>query len=229
MHKIRYFYKGKLHFSSHDQITDLIIKNNHKKVLDIGCNEGFIGKALRDKGWRGLIVGIDKNKIYKTIIRKGNYYEFININVENGFKQIKNKFNAVVFADVLEHLNDPLKVLIRAKKIINKNGRIYISLPNIANIFIRTQLFFGKFTYLDYGILDKDHRWFFTHKSAQQLIDKAGLRIIEDFCTPIPAPFLSKNPLYKELLMFLYFLARLLSLVRKEIFAYQFIFVCRKK
>ena len=229
MHRIRYLYKGRLDYSSHDQIAHLIIKDNARKVLDIGCNRGFIGQALRSNKWSGFITGVDKNKDFIMVTRKGTYNKFLNVDIENGFSQIRKQFDAIVFADVLEHLNNPQEALIRSKKNINKNGRIYISLPNVANLFIRLHLLLGNFTYLDYGILDKDHRHFFTYKSAQKLIKKAGLEIISSFYTPVPVPFLSKKIILKKPFMFLYYLARFLSLVRKEIFAYQFIFVCRKK
>lgn len=229
MHKIRYLYKGRLAFSSHDQISDLIIKNKAKKVLDIGCYKGFIGRSLKEKKWKNYIVGLDKDPACKTVLKNHLYNKFLHLDVEEGFSEIKEKYDAIVFADVLEHLNNPTLALIKAKKILSKNGEIYISLPNIANFFIRIQLLFGNFTYHDYGILDKDHRYFFTFKSSQNLINQAGLRITKVSSTPVPTPFLTRNKTFKMPLLLLYYLARLLVLIRKEVFAYQFIFVCNTK
>jgi len=42
-------------------------------------------------------------------------------------------FDYVIFADVLEHLRDPLEVLKRTKKYLNENGSVLISVPNIAH------------------------------------------------------------------------------------------------
>ena len=104
MHNNRYVYKGKLRFSSHDRLANFIIRDNCKKVLDIGCNWGFIGQALRDKGWTGAITGIDKEKEYNTITNKRMYQKFIQADIEIISKTFHNKYDAIIFADVLEHL-----------------------------------------------------------------------------------------------------------------------------
>lgn len=226
MHKIRYLYKGSLLFSSHDQIADFIIQNKAQKVLDIGCYMGFIGQTLRTKGWPYNIIGIDKDKDCQIVTKNKKYNAFLNIDIEKDFDKIHQKFDAIILADVLEHLNNPQEMLLKAKKILNDNGKIYISLPNIANIFIRSNLLLGNFNYQNYGILDKDHRFFYTLKTARKLIKQAGLTIIKTSFTPIPAPFLSRKEILKKPLSVLYLLARMLLLIRKELFAYQFIFVC---
>lgn len=223
----RYFYKGNLIFSSHNQIAELIIKNNNK-VLDIGCHKGFIGQALRDKKWQGFIAGVDKNNSYRQIIKDKKYNKFLNFDVEQGFNKIKEKFDVIVFADVLEHLNNPLRVLINSKGLLTDDGFFVISLPNVANFFIRLNLLMGNFNYKDYGILDRDHRQFFTYKTARKLINKAKLNIVNTYFAPVPIPLLSNYPLFQKPLLFLYIFAKFLLSIRKEVFAYQFIFVCKK-
>ena len=229
MHKLRYLYKGKLLFSSHEQMADLIIKDKVEKVLDVGCYMGFIGHALRDKKWSGEIIGLDKDRHCQVILKNNNYNQFLNLDIEKDFGQIRQKFDAVVFADVLEHLNNPTQTLEKTKQILKRGGTIYISLPNIANIYMRLHLLLGNFTYQDYGILDRDHRYFFTYASAKELIHQAHLKIIKNSSTPIPLPFLSKKKVWQKPLMLLYHLSRLLLLIKKELFAYQFIFVCMEK
>lgn len=223
-----YYYKGSLRFSSHDQIANYIISHNLNKVLDIGCNKGFIGQALREKGWRGYVVGIDKNRSYKRIILQKKYNKFLAIDIERIPINLKEKFEAIVLADVLEHLTNPLQALIAVKNKIGRNGIFIISVPNIANFFIRFHLLLGNFNYLDYGILDKDHRYFYTYKTAKKLVRQAGLKLVLESSTPIPTPFLSNHLLLKKLLYLIYKLAKGLLVIRKEFFAYQFIFICKK-
>lgn len=222
-----YYYKGSLRFSSHDQIANYIIAHNLNKVLDIGCNKGFIGQALREKGWRGYIIGIDKDRSYKRTIIQKKYYKFLAVDIERTTINLNEKFDVIVLADVLEHLTNPLKILITIRKKLNKNCIYIISVPNIANFFIRFHLLLGNFNYLDYGILDKDHRYFYTYKTSKKLIKKAGLKSIIESSTSIPIPLLSHHPLLKKPLYLIYYLIRYLLFIRKEFFAYQFIFICK--
>ena len=60
---------------------------------------------------------------------------------------------------------------------LKKNGKIIVSLPNVAHITIRLKLLFGDFTYTESGILDKTHLHLFTLKSARDFIASCGLMI----------------------------------------------------
>jgi len=59
---------------------------------------------------------------------------------------------------------------------LKDDGRVIISLPNIARLEIRLKLLVGKFDYQP-GILSADHLRFFTRQSATALIEKCGYRI----------------------------------------------------
>lgn len=224
----RYFYKGDLIFSSHNQIAKMIINLNSNKVLDIGCHKGFIGQTLRERNWCGDIVGLDKNNIYRQTILNKDYQKFLHLDIEKDIGAIKEQFDTIVFADVLEHLNNPLKTLINAQTLILDKHYFIISLPNIANFYIRLLLLLGNFDYANSGILDRDHRHFFTLKTARKLIKNAGLKTIKTYATPIPFPLLSQRPLLKKPFLLLYLIAKLILPVRKELLSYQFIFLCKK-
>ena len=65
---------------------------------------------------------------------------------------------------------------------LKKEGKVIISLPNIANWQVRFGLFFGKFNYKETGILDKSHLHFYTFESARELIKVCNLRILKELC-----------------------------------------------
>jgi hypothetical protein len=58
------------------------------------------------------------------------------------------------------------------------DGRVFISVPNIANITVRLGLLFGVFEYRDRGILDFTHVRFFTMRTIKRDIENAGFRIL---------------------------------------------------
>lgn len=93
---------------------------------------------------------------------------------------IGEKFDYIIFADVLEHLHNPDKVLSEAKNYLTDTGSIFVSIPNIAHNAVIIDLLQDKFVYRDSGILDKTHLKFFTHYSLRAFIASAGLSIVKE-------------------------------------------------
>jgi hypothetical protein len=87
------------------------------------------------------------------------------------------QFDAIIFADVLEHLRDPGEVLRKTVKLLSNEGAIVASIPNIAHSSMRLGLLNGEFRYRPYGLLDDTHLRFFTRDTIEELFDKAGLKI----------------------------------------------------
>jgi GT2 family glycosyltransferase/2-polyprenyl-3-methyl-5-hydroxy-6-metoxy-1,4-benzoquinol methylase len=90
------------------------------------------------------------------------------------------KFDYIIFADVLEHLHDPQKVLSRAVTHLADDGSILVSIPNIGHNSVLIDLLQGKFEYRDFGILDKTHLKFFTHESLRNMVAVCGLSAVKE-------------------------------------------------
>jgi hypothetical protein len=109
---------------------------------------------------------------------------------------------ALVCADVLEHVPDPASLLPRLlRTYLPAGGTVIVSLPNVAHLTVRFSLLFGRWQYQDKGILDRTHLRFFTAKSAAELLHGAGVRIRHRHATAVPLPVLSPlfspgRPLY---------------------------------
>lgn len=225
----KYSYKGTDPYSSHAKIAKIIGNLKNKTILDVGCNKGFIGKALRNEiKWKGKLVGIDKSNECSMVTKVG-YDEFKLLDIEQKWESFPDKFDIIIFADVLEHLVNPEAVLAKADKHLKENGIILISVPNIANLYIRLSIMMGKFNYSDRGILDKDHKMFYTLSNARKMLKRSNLKTLKEEFTPIPLPILNSNFYRGQLLYSFYFLTNLISSLRPSIFAYQLIFVCKKK
>ena len=69
----------------------------------------------------------------------------------------ENYFDCVIFADVLEHLVDPWRMLRRAKILLRRDGVIVASIPNVQHSRVLIGLFFGRWEYEQYGIMDSTH------------------------------------------------------------------------
>lgn len=162
-------------YGTHKIIISLLDKN--KKVLDIGCSSGYLGFFSKENEFYGI--EIDKKsarkaqKIYKRVL------------IGDVEKLIKKKlpfpkFDIIVFADILEHLIDPKSILSYfVKNYLKKDGKVIISLPNVAHLTVRLNLLLGKFDYTESGILDKSHLHLYTISSSRKLIEDSGLKIIK--------------------------------------------------
>ena len=99
---------------------------------------------------------------------------------------------ALVCADVLEHVPDPADLLPRLlRTYLPAGGLVLVSLPNVAHVTMRLSLLLGRWQYGDKGILDRTHLRFFTARSAAALLETAGVRILRRRVTAVPLPVLS--------------------------------------
>lgn len=153
------------------------LKRN-KKLLDVGCSTGYFGKFIKEN--YGLIVDgveISEDKIEAKKVLD-NVYSF---DLDGDWPQsvTNKKYDYIFFGDVLEHLKNPYHSLEAAKSILNKNGFIFVSIPNIAHISTRLELLNGSFQYEGTGILDSTHLQYFTLNTFSQLVTDCNLSILE--------------------------------------------------
>jgi hypothetical protein len=86
-----------------------------------------------------------------------------------------------VFGDVLEHLRRPDIVVERAKKWLKPTvGYVVANIPNAVRIEFRLKALLGKFECgRGFGQHLYSHLRFFTCKSAKQLFEEAGYKILK--------------------------------------------------
>jgi SAM-dependent methyltransferase len=191
------------------------------RILDAGTAGGYLGKVWRNRGH--YVAGIEFDAATGEKARQ-YYDEFEIANLETYSFSSRGEFDYIVFADVLEHLRDPAAVLRRCIPALKASGKIIISVPNIANWMIRLSLLFGKFDYMDRGILDRTHLRFFTSKSVRQLMREVSCEVQKVIATPVPVqlvlPF-TESKFFAPLHELHYAITR----SWKSLFAYQFVIV----
>lgn len=164
-------------YGTHRVIADAI-GNNHKIVLDIGCNKGYLSRLAPANIFYGIDCNASDLEIAATSYKKT--YQ-IDLNRDHSDFKLDLKFDVIVCGDILEHLMYPEDVLrFFVKQFLKDDGIVIISLPNVANLSVRIQLFFGNFNYTDAGILDRTHFHLFTLKTGRELIKACGLNVVEE-------------------------------------------------
>jgi 2-polyprenyl-3-methyl-5-hydroxy-6-metoxy-1,4-benzoquinol methylase len=163
--------------TSHAQVLELV--GPGRRVLDVGCWNGDLGKALMDQGCHVIGVEIDEEaaaiaaKSFEKVVVANLDRESLTDHFEPG------GFDVLVFADVLEHLMDPAGVLRSSLPLLAPEGRVVISLPNVAHGSLRLAHLQGRWDLTDTGLLDRTHIRFFNRDRLLDLLEEAGL-VLED-------------------------------------------------
>lgn len=188
-------------------------------ILDVGCWEGYLGKTLKDKGntVHGIEISGQAAEKAKKVLD-----QIVVGNIEDDlFPWPGEKYDVIICADILEHLFDPGRVLEKIKQLLKPEGRIIISLPNIANYWIRKELLLGRFEYMNGGLLDRGHIRHFTYDTALALFKKSGFELVRA-TAKIELPAILNYP--DKLLHFIAPMARRYWF---KFFGYQFVFILR--
>ncbi|HVO75250.1 MAG TPA: methyltransferase domain-containing protein, partial [Ignavibacteriaceae bacterium] len=150
-----------------------LVNPNSKKILDVGCGSGKLGAVLKQK-LNAEVWGVEC--VYDAaLIAQEKLDQVINSPVEEAISRLPDKyFDSIIFADVLEHLADPFKILIDIKSKLSGAGEIVASIPNVRHWSVLKGLLEGEWEYREYGILDSTHLKFFTRKSLFNMFEKAG-------------------------------------------------------
>lgn len=154
-----------------------VIPPDTKCVLSIGCAAGRTEAELVKQGIK--VVGVEINHYAANLARKRGIIvlegdaSLIDINV--GYEP----YDCIIYADVLEHLPDPVTVLKRHVKSLIPGGIVYISVPNFRHYSVFWQLFIrGRVNYLDAGILDRTHLRITTRKMVEELFEQSGIELV---------------------------------------------------
>jgi len=144
-------------------------------VLDLGCGRARLGFEIERLGFR--VTGVDGNAAACATART-RISEVIEIDLSQMQRLAEalqgRQFDWLLTADVLEHMADPAGALSSYRDFLNAQGRLIVSLPNVAVWDNRLRLFFGRFDYTASGVLDRTHLRFFTFRTARQLVIDAG-------------------------------------------------------
>ena len=147
------------------------------RVLDVGCGTGSISSLIVSE-CQAELIGIEPDP------ERANACRALGLNVVCGYYDDETEaslgaFDVILFADVLEHVADPVSLLERAARHLTPTGRVLVSVPNIAHWTVRLALLFGRFNYQSIGIMDATHLRWFTSRTVSRVMSSAGLSIVD--------------------------------------------------
>jgi len=176
-------------------IEKSLAERRTRSVLDVGSSTGYFGQYLKNK-LGASVWGIEINKEDARKAKKVLDKVIVSDVEVLDFKKCfgKKKFDVIIFADVLEHLKDPGKVLKKIKSILKPNGQVIASIPNVTHQSVKIQLLVNQWNYEDLGLLDKTHLRFFDYRGTVKLFENSGfyIRKIDYTVADIPQVVMKK-------------------------------------
>jgi 2-polyprenyl-3-methyl-5-hydroxy-6-metoxy-1,4-benzoquinol methylase len=193
----KYFEEAKLIFEgkakSHRDVNyldDLKVIEKIKPTgnfLDIGTNAGFFLRHTKGRKWN--VTGIDPSPVLSEMARKhfGLNVKTCYLN-EAGFEN--EIFDVVTMTDVFEHIPEPKKILEDIKKVIKKDGILFIKVPNGKYNMLKLWLAKAAGKTKDYDIFDSyEHVTHFTHKTLKRMLAECGFKAAKSYIgKPIQIP-----------------------------------------
>lgn len=144
-------------------------------VLDVGCATGALGAALSAQGRR--VTGVEPLAAAAAIARGRIDPVFTGLADDFFDQHAEQRFDAIVFADVLEHMPDPAAALRRAASHLAAGGVIVASVPNVTHASVRAMLLEGRWDMGGQGILDRTHLRFYSRRGFVDLCSDNALTI----------------------------------------------------
>ncbi len=114
-------------------INNLKLKNG-ERILDVGCGDGFYLYLLSNLNQNLILFGVDKDKKALNSAKRNldtEKIKLINVDLMEKLPFSDNFFDRIIMSEVMEHLPDDLKCMRDIKRVLKKDGKIYISVPHI--------------------------------------------------------------------------------------------------
>ena len=210
-------------FASHEKMLNHTKSPAIKKILCIGDSDGLLYKSLVALG--KVVIVVDSREVSTTLIPKEQYIQcepeaFSTLNFER-------EFDAILLCDYLPKIKKPWEFLDNVKKYLKVEGRLVLSVPNIAIWVYRLSLLIGRFNYTSRGPLDRSHLQFYTKFTIQQELLNSGCTVESFEATSLPFEIVFSSSGKSKFLKVLDGAYYLLAKSWHKLFAYQFVVTSR--
>ena len=149
------------------------------RLLDVGCGRGGTAAAARARRPGTIATGIERDPTAAGRARE-RLDRVIEGDADIVLERLRSageRFDEFLFADVLEHLSDPVEALRSARRLASSGARLVASVPNVGHLSLVRDLVLGRFDPVPAGLCDAGHLRWFTRSSLEEALGESGWRV----------------------------------------------------
>lgn len=157
------------------QVFEEHMKQHPRRLLDVGCGNGFFLKFMKKKGWE--VTGVEPSPVAYKYARSLGVRVF-NMTLEEFVKSNRSLvYDAINLKNILEHVVNPRRILEICKRLLNKTyGITCVQVPNDFNPFqLQVEKVLDK---PSYWVAIPDHINYFDFGTLERLLGNMGLKVI---------------------------------------------------
>jgi len=164
--------QGRVYANAGNPALLALLDAGARRVLDVGCGAGDNAARLSARGCE--VQGITHSHAEAALAAPHLARSWV-FDIEGPWPAglELERFDALLFSHVLEHLREPSRVLARLCRLLRPGGSVLIAVPNVLGWRQRLSFLAGRFEYTQSGVLDSTHLRFFTFFSADALLADA--------------------------------------------------------
>lgn len=166
-------------------------------VLDLGCGNGAIARALIAQGYD--VYGVDASESGIAIADAESPGRFFVLDVASGELPTElagKRFDVVISTEVIEHLYDPRGFIAFARRILASGGDFIVSTPYHGYLRNLAMAVTGKLDDHFTVLWDGGHIKFFSRNTLEQMLREQGFEVT-GFAGAGRLPYLWKSMLVK--------------------------------
>lgn len=141
------------------------------RLLDIGCNRGFILANAAAWGWEAH--GIEIVPWATKLVEREFDVKIYNCRLQEVDPPFEDGyFDAITMMDVVEHFHEPVKDLSEVRRILKDDGFLLLNTPDIGSAYAKIGGYERMFR------VPEQHLYLYDRKTLKAMLDKTGFEIV---------------------------------------------------
>lgn len=162
--------------TGYEERIDFFVKNNVKRVLDVGCASGAFVYSVKRRGLDVIGVDLDRDSI--------KFGKGLDLNLRHGrledMKFRDGEFDAINLGDIIEHVKNPEAFLGECLRVLGKGGILVISTPNTNSLFPKmTRWVYERFGLMWSHPTPPYHLFDFSDENLVRFLEGKGIEILK--------------------------------------------------
>jgi 2-polyprenyl-3-methyl-5-hydroxy-6-metoxy-1,4-benzoquinol methylase len=150
-------------------------------ILDVGTGTGFFLNEMKEYGWQ--VTGTEKSSDAREFAKKE--FKLDNLPSEELFKLKDNSYDAITLWHVLEHIHELNKNMETFSRLLKKDGKLIIAVPNHDSSDAKH---YNEF-WAAYDV--PRHIWHFAPKQMKQFGERYGFNLSSMYTMPFDSFYVS--------------------------------------